>query len=35
MDREPGIGAAKGEFSIPDSFFDPLPGDLLKSFGGS
>lgn len=35
MKRKPRLGAAKGEFSIPDSFFDPLPDDLLKAFGGS
>lgn len=28
----PLLGAAKGKFVIPDSFFDPLPDDLLKAF---
>lgn len=30
--RKPRIGAAKGEFSVPDSFFEPLPDDILKAF---
>ncbi len=25
------IGLAKGEFTIPNSFFEPLPDDLLKT----
>jgi len=32
--REPRIGAAKGEFVVPDSFFEPLPDELLKAFRG-
>ena len=28
------LGFAKGEVTIPDSFFDPLPDDILKSFNG-
>lgn len=32
--RKPRIGAAKGEFVVPDSFFDPLPADILKAFHG-
>ncbi len=28
------IGLAKGQFKIPESFFEPLPGDLLDAFGG-
>jgi antitoxin (DNA-binding transcriptional repressor) of toxin-antitoxin stability system len=32
--RKPRIGAAKGEFVVPDSFFDPLPDELLKAFSG-
>jgi hypothetical protein len=28
------IGVAKGEFMVPDSFFEPLPGELLKEFAG-
>jgi len=32
--RKPRIGAAKGEFVVPDSFFDPLPDELLKAFRG-
>jgi antitoxin (DNA-binding transcriptional repressor) of toxin-antitoxin stability system len=32
--RKPRIGAAKGEFAIPDSFFEPLPGEILKAFSG-
>ena len=31
---KPHLGAAKGKFLIPDSFFDPLPDDLLKAFNG-
>ena len=32
--RKRSIGLAKGQFSIPDSFFEPLPDDLLKTFSG-
>jgi antitoxin (DNA-binding transcriptional repressor) of toxin-antitoxin stability system len=32
--REPRIGVAKGEFEVPDSFFEPLPDELLKAFRG-
>lgn len=28
------IGLAKGEFTIPPEFFDPLPDDLLDLFEG-
>jgi hypothetical protein len=28
------IGLAKGKFSIPDSFFEPLPEELLDAFEG-
>jgi antitoxin (DNA-binding transcriptional repressor) of toxin-antitoxin stability system len=28
----PRIGAAKGAFVVPDSFFEPLPVDILKAF---
>jgi len=28
------IGLAKGTFTIPASFFDPLPDDLLDAFEG-
>lgn len=31
---EPRIGAARGEFEIPDSFFEPLPDEILKAFSG-
>jgi len=31
---KPRIGAAKGEFVVPDSFFEPLPDELLKAFSG-
>ena len=34
VNRKPRIGAAKGKFSIPDSFFEPLPDDIIKAFGG-
>ncbi len=32
--REPRIGVAKGEFVVPDSFFDPLPDEILDGFSG-
>jgi antitoxin (DNA-binding transcriptional repressor) of toxin-antitoxin stability system len=28
------IGWLKGKWSLPDSFFDPLPDDVLRSFEG-
>ena len=28
------IGLAKGRFSVPPSFFEPLPDDLLNAFEG-
>ena len=28
------IGLAKGEFSVPPEFFEPLPDDLLAAFAG-
>jgi antitoxin (DNA-binding transcriptional repressor) of toxin-antitoxin stability system len=28
------IGLAKGKFEVPDSFFEPLPDDLLDLFEG-
>ncbi len=28
------FGLCKGEFTVPDSFFDPLLDDLLKAFNG-
>ncbi len=28
------VGQAKGEFTIPRSFFDPLPEDVLTGFDG-
>jgi antitoxin (DNA-binding transcriptional repressor) of toxin-antitoxin stability system len=31
---KPRIGVAKGEFVVPDSFFDPLPDQILKTFRG-
>ncbi|MBI4907966.1 MAG: type II toxin-antitoxin system Phd/YefM family antitoxin [Acidobacteria bacterium] len=30
----PRIGVAKGEFEVPESFFEPLPEDVLKAFSG-
>jgi prevent-host-death family protein len=30
--RKPGL--MKGEFEVPDSFFDPLPDDILEYFEG-
>ena len=32
--RKPRIGAARGEFVVPDSFFEPLPDDILRAFSG-
>jgi antitoxin (DNA-binding transcriptional repressor) of toxin-antitoxin stability system len=32
--RKPRIGAAKGEFVVPDSFFEPLPDEILRTFSG-
>jgi antitoxin (DNA-binding transcriptional repressor) of toxin-antitoxin stability system len=32
--RKPRVGAAKGEFTVPGSFFDPLPVEVLKAFRG-
>jgi len=29
------FGFARGEFEIPDSFFDPLPDRMLDAFNGS
>jgi antitoxin (DNA-binding transcriptional repressor) of toxin-antitoxin stability system len=31
---KPRIGVAKGKFTVPQSFFDPLPEEMLKSFRG-
>jgi len=32
--REPRIGVAKGEFTIPESFFEALPEEIMKAFSG-
>ena len=32
--RKPRIGAAAGKFAVPDSFFDPLPDDIIRAFSG-
>jgi len=32
--RKPRIGAARGQFVVPDSFFAPLPDEILKAFSG-
>ena len=32
--QKPRIGAAKGKFAIPKAFFDPLPDEIVKAFGG-
>jgi len=32
--RKVRFGVAKGEFTVPDSFFEPLPDDLLRAFNG-
>ena len=31
---KPRIGVFKGQFTVPDSFFEPLPDDLMKAFYG-
>ena len=31
---KPRIGVAKGEFVVPDTFFEPLPEAIRKVFGG-
>ena len=31
---KPRIGAAKGALVVPDSFFEPLPEEILKAFHG-
>jgi hypothetical protein len=33
MEKRP-IGLAKGRFEIPESFFEPLPDDMLDAFEG-
>lgn len=32
--KKPRIGAGKGEFTVPDSFFEPMPEEWLKAFDG-
>ena len=32
--RKPRIGVARGKFAVSDSFFDPLPDELIKAFSG-
>lgn len=32
--RQPEIGFAKGTFTIPDEFFEPLPDWLVDAFAG-
>jgi antitoxin (DNA-binding transcriptional repressor) of toxin-antitoxin stability system len=32
--RKPRIGVAMGEFVVSDSFFEPLPDEILKAFRG-
>jgi hypothetical protein len=32
--RKPRMGAAKGQFVVPNSFFEPLPDEILKAFLG-
>ena len=29
------LGLAKGEFTVPDAFFEPLPEDVLTTFEGT
>jgi antitoxin (DNA-binding transcriptional repressor) of toxin-antitoxin stability system len=32
--RKPRIGVAKGKITVPDSFFEPLPDEILRAFRG-
>ncbi len=32
-ERRP-IGLARGQFTVPESFFEPLPDDVIESFEG-
>jgi hypothetical protein len=32
---EPKIGAAGAPFIVPDSFFEPLPDEILRAFSGN
>lgn len=32
---KPRIGVAKGEFSVPDEFFEPLPDAIMKAFSAN
>lgn len=32
--QKPRIGVAKGKLLVPDSFFEPLPNEVLKAFLG-
>jgi hypothetical protein len=34
VELHPRIGAAVDEFTVPDSFFEPLPDEILKAFSG-
>jgi len=31
---KPRIGVARGQFEVPDSFFEPLPDEILPPFSG-
>lgn len=33
-ERDRTAGVAKGEFTVPAAFFEPLPDDVLKAFEG-
>jgi antitoxin (DNA-binding transcriptional repressor) of toxin-antitoxin stability system len=32
--RKPRLGAAAGKFTVSDSFFDPLPNEIINAFKG-
>ena len=32
--RRPEIGFAKGTFTVPDEYFEPLPAEFLEAFEG-
>ena len=31
---KPRIGLHEGQYTVPDSFFEPLPDEILKAFNG-
>lgn len=33
--RKRRMGLAQGQFTVPETFFEPLPGDILDAFDGN